>query len=343
MNSIRAGELQASGRAVLGILLLTVGLCSAWGQTASPAPSQPAAVPDARITPSESLAKEPAPGDSAREEATPPLLIGPGDELDVSVYGVPELTQHVRVENGGDISLPLIEKVHVAGLTSAQAQEVIERRLASGGFINDPHVSVYVKEYTTSGIMVQGQVNKPGIYPAFGRRKLSDVLLQAGGVTQVAGNKISITHGGKSTPDVITRSDDPLQSSNAEVVPGDTVTVSKAGIVYVLGEVTRPGGFVLQSSDENRSEGLSAVAAMALAFGPTRTASLNKARIIRKSPEGLRQINLPLKKIMDGKSPDTQLQAEDILYVPNSRAKAMADTLPGTVVSLLATSAIYRF
>jgi len=342
MNSNRTAELRVLGLVVLWTSVLVLTWSSAWSQ-AVPAPSQPSADSDSRNRAGEPANIEPSSKEPARDTATPPLLIGPGDEVDIAVYGVPELTQHVRVENGGDISLPLIDKVHVAGLTSAQAQEVIERRLASGGFINDPHVSVYVKEYTTSGILVQGQVNKPGIYPAFGRRKLSDVLLQAGGVTPTAGNKISITHAGKSVPEVVTRSDDPLQSSNIEVVPGDTVTVARAGIVYVLGEVARPGGFVLQSSDENHPEGLSAVAAMALAYGPTRTASLNKARIIRRSPEGLKQISLPLKKILEGKSPDTQLQAEDILYVPNSRVKQLAEQLPGSVVSTVTTAAIYRF
>jgi len=298
--------------------------------------------------PATSAASDPAThaskkGTSLEADAATQLRIGPGDELDISVYDVPELTQHVRVENTGDISLPLIDRVHVAGLTSAQAQEVIERSLESGGFIKNPHVALFVKEYSNGGIVVQGQVNKPGIYPAFGQRRLSDMLLQAGGTTPAAGDKISIVRAGQTALIVVSLSDAAAKASEFVVLPGDTVSVSKAGIVYVLGEVTRPGGFVLQNAEEGQTAGMSAIQAMALASGPTRTASLNKARIIRRSSKGLEQIELPLKKIMEGKGSDPQLYAEDILYVPNSRVKAMADQVPAALVTVLASAAIYHF
>jgi len=305
-----------------------------WAQKAGPS-----AVSQATGTPDTSTS---AAGNSTNA-AVPQLRIGPGDELDISVYDVPELTQHVRVENTGDISLPLIDRVHVAGLTSAQAQEVIERSLENGGFIKNPHVALFVREYINGGIVVQGQVNKPGIYPAFGQRRLSDMLLQAGGTTPAAGDKISIVRAGQSEPVIVSLGDAAVKAADFVVLPGDTISVSKAGIVYVLGEVTRPGGFVLQNSDEAQVAGLSAIQAMALASGPTRTASLNKARIIRRTPQGLEQIALPLQKIMQGKGADPQLHAEDILYVPNSRVKAMAEQAPASLVGVLATAAIYRF
>src|SRR6266403_1398696 len=81
----------------------------------------------------------------------PTVRIGPGDELDISVFGLPDLSQHVRVSDAGDVSLPLIGNLHLAGLSSEDAQGLIERRLVGGYFVNDPHVSVYVKEYTTEG------------------------------------------------------------------------------------------------------------------------------------------------------------------------------------------------
>jgi polysaccharide biosynthesis/export protein len=282
-------------------------------------------------------------GASSKSAPTPQLRIAPGDELDISVYDVPELTQHVRVESTGDISLPLVDKIHVAGLSGAQAQEVIERALEQGGFIKNPHVAVFVKDYSNGGIIVQGQVNKPGIYAAYGQRRLSDMLLQAGGTTQTAGDKISVTRPGQPAPMLVSLSENPAKVSEFIVLPGDTISVGKAGIVYVLGEVTRPGGFVLQNSEEGQPAGLSAIQAMALASGPTRTASLNKARIIRRTPKGLEQFSLPLKKIMEGKDQDPQLQAEDIVYVPNSRMKSMSEQAPASLVAVLASAAIYRF
>ena len=297
----------------------------------------PKATPDAQLQPS---------NENGRDSASPApqLRIGPGDELDISVYDVPELTQHVRVENTGDISLPLVERIHVAGLSSEQAQEVIERALENGGFIKNPHVAVFVKEYTNGGIVVQGQVNRPGVYPAYGQRRLSDVLLQAGGPTQTAADKVSIVRPGQTSPIIFRMSDSDVgKSAEFAVLPGDTVNVAKAGIVYVLGEVTRPGGFVLQSSEDGGRPALSAIQAMALASGPTRTASLNKARIIRRTPKGIEQISLPLKKIMDVKGADPQLEADDILFIPNSRTKAMAEQAPGSLLAVLASAAIYRF
>ena len=354
MNLIRATLLPTSVRVV--VCLLACVLCTtSWAQTHDPAPVSgttppigPAASPVAPAAPPPLVPSTPARADDSAvpdssPAGTPQLRIGPGDELDVSVYGVPDLSQHVRVENTGDIFLALIDRIHVAGLSSDQAQAVIERRLSSGGFINNPHVTVFVKEYTSDGIVVQGQVNKPGVYPAFGHRRLSDLLLQAGGITQTAGSKVSILHPGQTVPEVVTLSAETGQGSSIDVSAGDTITVSKAGIVYVIGEVSRPGGFVLQSNDETKPEAVSAMQAIALAAGPTHTASLNKARVIRRTPSGIQEISLPLKKIMEGKSPDVQLEAEDILFIPNSRAKAMAEQGSTSILSILASAAIYHF
>jgi len=121
------------------------------------------------------------------------LTIGPDDELDVSVYGVPELSQHVRVDTSGDVHLLLIGPVHVDGLSSEEAQAVIEKQLMEGRFVKNPHVTVYLKEFTTQSVSVVGEVNKPGSYPALTTRRLYDAFQQAGGLTPTAG-KVSITH-----------------------------------------------------------------------------------------------------------------------------------------------------
>lgn len=289
----------------------------------------------------------PAPSAATIEQTTDTSLIfkariGPGDELDVSVYGEPDLAQHVRVESSGDISLALIGWVHGAGLSSDELSKVIEQRLVTAGYLKDPHVNVFVKEYTNQGIVVQGQVNKPGVYGAFGPRRLFDLLVDAGGTSQAAGNKVTITHAGQKTPQEITLTSDPAKSfqANVQVLPGDVVTVAKAGIVYVIGEVNRPGGYVLQNGDDVRA--LSAVQALALAAGPTHTAAIDGTRIIRRTPEGIREIPMPLKKMMAGKAKDVDLHPDDILFIPNSFLKSLATTVP-SIFTAASGAAIYRF
>src|SRR5439155_12819057 len=127
-------------------------------------------------------------------ELVPPMRVSPGDDLDISVFGLPELTQHLRVSNSGEVSLPLIGKLHLAGLSSDEAQAAIEKRLADGNFVNNPQVSVYVKEYTTEGITLSGEVNRPGIYSALVGHRLLDLIQAAGGFTPKAGKTITISH-----------------------------------------------------------------------------------------------------------------------------------------------------
>jgi len=276
----------------------------------------------------------------SRTEQSRKLSIGPGDELEVSVYGVPELSQHVRVDTSGDVHLLLIGPTHVEGLSSEEAQAVIEKQLVEGRFIKDPHVSVFLKEFTNQSVSILGEVNKPGSYPALTTRRLYDAFQEAGGLTPLAG-KVSITHPGQlDNPSVITLSNDPIKSAqaNVEIMPGDALTVSKAPIVYVMGEVTKPGGYVLDDDSNVESSRLTVMRVMALASGPAHGASLNKSRIIRRTAKGLQELPIRLKQIMAGKAQDPPLQAEDILYIPGGRNGSYLSS----VLSTLTTAAIYR-
>ena len=150
------------------------------------------------------------------------------------MLGAPESDQDVRVDAEGNVSLNYVGSVHVGGLTANQAQDVIAKKLATGGFYTQPQVSIFVKEYATQGISVLGEVVHPGVYPMLGSRRLLDVISLAGGTGPKAGRTVSISHRDHpQAPQSVLLSNDPVESakSNIDVFPGDTVVVSKAGVV----------------------------------------------------------------------------------------------------------------
>ncbi len=244
-----------------------------------------------------------------------------GDLIELSVFGVPDLATKIRISESGDIYLPLIDYVHVADLTTDEAQKLIQKRLEDGGFVRSPHVSIFVDESTSQAITMVGELNHPGPYPAIGDRRLFDMISAAGGLTDKAGRLVTIEH--RDDPDhkvVIQLSSNMADDTknNVEVLPGDTIIVSRAGIVYVVGDVQRPSGFMIEDTS------ITVLKALALAGGSKRTASLNKTMILRHTPNGIQQIPVPLKKVLYAKAPDVPLMEGDVLFVPGSSAKAAA-------------------
>ena len=204
--------------------------------------------------------------------------------------------------------------------------------------MNDPHVSVFVKEFTSSGVTVVGEVGKPGSYSTLGPHRLFDVIQAAGGLTEKAASRAVITHRGSDSSSTFELSKDPAQMAqiNVEVQPGDTIVVPTAPIVYVLGEVGKPGGYALGSG----INGVTILRVVAAAGGPTRDASVGKAKMLRKTPNGLEQIPVPLKKIISAKAPDVQLEPDDIIFIPNSKLKEILNG--GALITTLGAGAIYR-
>ena len=129
------------------------------------------------------------------------VKLGPGDLIEVGVYNVPELASKVRVSNSGDVYLPLIDYVHVDGLTQEEAQTLIEKRLEDGGFVRSPHVTIFVDEAASQGVTVLGEVSKAGIYPDVADHKLYEVISEAGGFTISASRKIAVIR--RNQPDPI--------------------------------------------------------------------------------------------------------------------------------------------
>ncbi len=247
--------------------------------------------------------------------------LGPDDLVEVSVYNVPELTTKARVNERGSLYLPLIGYVAVGGLTLDQAQALVEKHLSEGGFVKDPHVSILVTQPGAQGASILGQVNKPGVYPVSAGARLFDVVSAAGGLTDKAGRSLTVTHRDQPDKPVVidlARNLEDKPESNVAIFPGDTIVVRKADIVYVVGDVGRPSGFLMESGH------LTVLQAIALAGGTTHTAKLSGARLIHKGPDGLSETSVHLQKILSAKSPDIPMQADDILFVPSSTAKVLA-------------------
>jgi polysaccharide biosynthesis/export protein len=267
------------------------------------------------------------------------LRISAGDLLDIEVFDTPELSTKLRVDEHGMVTLPVGGVIPVSGMTADQIGQAIETRFREDDILKDPHVSVTVLEYATQGITVLGEVKNPGVYPLLGGHGLLDLISAAGGVTPNAGKAVTVTH--RSDPEhplIVSVDTKPgaTPAFNIEMRPGDTVVVSRAGIVYVLGDVGKPGGFLIENSDR-----LTVLQAIALAQGTNRTASLNHAKLIRKTATGHEEVPIPLKKILADKLPDQKLADEDILYVPGSGPKnALRDV--ETILPSAAGAAIYR-
>jgi polysaccharide biosynthesis/export protein len=271
--------------------------------------------------------------------ASPVLVIGGGDLLKVSVLGAVESDQEVRVDPDGNASLNFLGSVHLAGLTASQAESLIATKLENGGFYTHPQVTVFAKEYATQGVSVLGEVQKPGVYPLLGSRRLFDVLSMAGGTSPKAGRIVSITRrDNPGSPHSVLLSNDANESakSNIEVFAGDTVVVSRAGVVYVVGAVNKPSGVIMDNGSE-----MTVLQAIAMAEGTNSTAKLNKAKLIRRTPGGPQEMPLPLQDMLSSKAPDVHLQAEDIIFVPNSAAKSAGKRTLEAIIQSATGLAIY--
>jgi polysaccharide export outer membrane protein len=272
---------------------------------------------------------------------TESLTIGPGDLLHVKVLEASELEQSAKVTDAGTFTLILGGTVHVAGFTPPEAALAIERALVEGHYLLTPHVSVMTEQTATQNVTIMGQVHSPGSYPIGTPRPILDVLALGGGLTDLADRKVTIQRHASTerVTFVVSNSANAALDGSVSVFPGDTVLVSKADVVYILGDVNRPGGFAMVTNDQK----LSAVQAISLAGGTPPNAVPSHARLIRKQADGSHvEIPLQLSAMEKGKQPDIQLQADDIVYVPFSYARNMA-VGASSLVGATSSAAIYYF
>lgn len=250
--------------------------------------------------------------------------LGPGDVIDITVFEVEELSRPAAISPDGTVALPLIGVVKLGGLTTRQAAAYL-CRLYNQNLLRNPQISVSVKEYHSQPVSVLGGVVRPGIYQLRGPRRLSDLLALAQGLAPDAGDEIVVerppSNGPQETLRVPARGllrHQGQPENNPWVEGGDTIRVAKAGLVYVVGEVGRAGGFPIKDQ-----EPVTVLKALSLAEGLRREAAPQRARIIRQRDSARQETPIRLRDILEGRAPDVPLDPGDILFVPNSQARTV--------------------
>jgi polysaccharide export outer membrane protein len=291
----------------MGLVLVVPALAAALVQAQeTKAPPAPVAVAQAAVA-------ESAPAVSGEYQ------VGPGDVLQVLVYGNEDISRSPTVQPNGTIALPLLGDVGVVGLTLPEIQRKLTTLLAKDFLVN-PQVEVKVKEYQSQFVSVVGEVNIPGRKPLRGRTRIFDVLIEAGGFTPRASGEVMITRregtfeGGSATLKLrfSGASPNPRDLVNLEVLlrNGDLITASAKYYVTVEGEVTRPGRYPIE-------EEMTLSTAVVAAGGLTRFGK-DGVKIRRVSPETGKTaiLEADLKSIRNGKEPDLVLRPNDVITVP---------------------------
>ena len=299
--------------------------------------------------------KSPASGTLSMAEDPEDYIISPDDELQIDVLDVPEISRTYRVSGAGAVTLPLLpDPIRASGLTLPALGRIVSEKLQASGMVSHPHVTIQVKDSRLHSIAIMGAVKRPQIYPVLGKTTLMAALSKAEGLAENAGATAIITRGdiamqvlepgasgglrsasqmagpGRSSAappmlrtvivDLERLLEDGDASLNLDLYPGDQVTVQRAGIVYVVGAVKRAGGFVLKDDRQQ----MTVLKAVALAEDLKSTAVSKKAVIIHKrgqTPGATEEVPVNLDKILNGRSPDRPLVADDILFVPDSSSR----------------------
>ena len=278
--------------------------------------------------------------------------IGPDDILQISVADAPEFGGKFRVSDTGLIEIGgITTPIHAEGQTALGLAHTIEKALLDAKQLRDPRVSVFVEEYHGRTITVLGSVNKPNVYSLQKRANVLDALSMAGGTLQSAGSTVTVVRGTASAEatgttvgsvqiiDIarVLKGED--SAANIEVRNGDVINVSAAQVVYVVGAVTKPGGFAMT----NPGEGISVMQAIALAEGLRSVAATNRAVIVRQSTseQARQEISVDIAQVIKGREADMLLAPNDILYIPESSAKKTLKAMGDIAMAAANGLAIY--
>jgi polysaccharide export outer membrane protein len=291
-----------------------------------PEPVPPSPVPAAPAQSEEKLTAKPVAPDQV---LTPPVRrggsdykVGRQDLLEIKVFDLEELNQTVRVADDGSITVPLLGRLQVAGLTKGELEALLARLLEER-FVRDPQVTIFVKEYESKKVAVSGAVKKPGTYEMLGEKTLLEMISQAGGLDAEPGKQIYIfrqaNDGGEAErlavdlDRLVYRADAAL---NVALAPGDIVYVPAIEKVriFVSGAVRNPNLYEVP-----RDEPVTVLKAVTLAGGTTDRAAEKKVQVIRTRPDGTRLIiPVDLKRVKRGKIEDPVLQRDDLVLVPEA-------------------------
>jgi polysaccharide biosynthesis/export protein len=265
------------------------------------------------------------------------LKMAPGFLFNVQVINDSDFSGDFRIEQDGTVTLPYIGKMHVAGETVTEVQADIQKKLLDDQLVQDPQVIVSVSEYTAEEVTVVGEVASPGKIQLLVPHPLTDVLALAGGLTITSGDTIVISHRGAESETVrYSRATNAGDADKYMVSPGDTVQVKRAGVVYVLGAVTKPGGYVMQEDGK-----LTVLEAISLASGTGLPASVSKIYVLRRNTDGSAiKIEIPLSKMQKGGAGDMALAAADVVYVPQGKIKTTLLNAQGILASATSSSII---
>lgn len=291
-------------------------------------------------------------------------IISPDDVLDIYLVDVPEMSRQYRVSPLGTVTLPLMARpIPAAGRTLGDFADHLKSELSGSGLVSRPQLTVSVHQSRLASVAITGAVKRPQIYPVFGRTTILDVLSQAEGLADDAGNTAIIRRGDTAvlalglekdangraveasrtvTVDLKKLLESGAEESNVEVYPGDRVTVPRAGIVYVVGAVNRPGGFPMKPTSGG---GVTVLQALAMAEDFKSTAIKDKAVLIRtdaSAPGGRTQTPVKLSQVLAGKAPDPAMQADDILFVPDSSSKKILRRGAEAIIQAATGVMIYR-
>ena len=286
------------------------------------------------------------------------VKIRPGDIIAIATYGAPELStvgttnvdattgtgggsaSGIKVGAQGEIVLPYLGAVNVAGLTPPEAALFLEKELKEKGILVDPQVTVSLVDSPTRVITVIGEVQKPEPVPAFGQLRLLDVISACGGFTPLASHTITIRRPGDPNPITVLLGTDPKNTdeTNIPLMAGDTVIVPKVGSVFVIGQVKTPSAIPLSSNAP-----ITVMRAIAIAGGLNFGAALSKVVVIRKTPDDQHvEIQMDLKKVMRGKEKDIALASDDVLLVPTSGFKAGVSNTGSGIAVGVTDALVYR-
>jgi len=306
------------------------------------------------------LARAQQPGEAARPQPpnSPVYLLGPDDEIVIRALNIREIDEKpIRIDMQGNINVPLLGRLPAAGLSLEQLEAEIAKRLKT--YLHEPQVTISVAQFRSQPVSVLGAVGNPGVHQLEGRKTLFEVLSLAGGLRTEAGYTIKITRrkewgriplpaaaedptGQFSVAEVSVKS--VMEARNPEenilICPHDVISVPRGDMVYVIGAVQRPGGFVL-----GENESISVLQALSLAQGLQPGAGPQNARILRAAQGSPTRTEIPvdLKKILEGKASDVPLGPEDILLVPESGARNIAVRTAQALVAVGTGVAVWRW